>query len=135
MTTIDPLPGLEDVSADTRSVQTSVFDGADQFSAPFVVTGAFSLSVVPLTNEEDGGPQALPTFDGTVTLQRAFLDSIQDTDTNVFVPPTEDLIWNDVNTYTVAEESQDSQPGTALLRAGIKAGDYTAGKVMVRLTR
>ena len=132
MTTVEPLPGLENVSADTSSVQTSVFDGADQFSDPFVVAGAFSLSVVPLTEE---GESPLAAFDGTVTLQRAFLDSIQDTDTATFVPAGEDLIWNDVNTYTASEESQDNQPGKAFLRGGIKPGEYTAGKVMVRWTR
>lgn len=122
---------FSDVGAIPQAVSVSVFDGAAQFSDPVVIGGNLNLSIVPLV-EENGVP--LPAWAGTVTIQRAFIDTANNPITAPYIPTGESLIWETVKQYTDAGiEAEDRQPGNALFRAAIQTGDYTSGKVLVRI--
>ena len=112
-----------------------VLTGENQFSDLIEFNGQFNLSIIPLTHE--GGSPIAQAFNGTVTLQRAFVDilNINNFVNQTFIPPGDVVIWSTVSVHTTTTELVDVQPIGALFRIGILTGQFgTAGsKVLVRL--
>jgi len=80
----------------------------DTYTPAISVFGAFNFS-------------ASGTWAGTVTIQRSF-DS--------------GATWQDVETYTANIEVPGSEPElNVVYRAGFKAGEYTSGTAVVRLSQ
>ena len=110
----------------------AILTGGNQFSDLIMIKGRFNVSVVPLTEENE---VPLPLFSGIVTLQRAFPD-VTDKDggaDEIFIPAGEVAIWDTVAEYSTSTELADFQPVGALYRIGILTGNYTSGKVLVRI--
>ncbi len=112
---------------ESSSINT-VFDGDNQFSDGIIISGPFNLVIQPLTHE---GGSPLAAFDGTVSVERMFNDTCTDFPTHI--PPGEEAIWGLVATFTSEFAGTDNQPTAAVYRVGIKTGEHTAGKVLVRI--
>jgi hypothetical protein len=81
---------------------------ADSWTDPAHIIGDFNFSIVASTS---------PAFVGTVTVQRS----------------NDESDWRDVDTFTVSSEEVGYDPMKNYYRAGIKAGEYTAGSVTLSL--
>ncbi len=82
----------------------TALDGPGTYSDSTSFVGNFNLSI-------------WGTFVGTVTLQRSF----------------DGTTWLDVADYDEPIEDAGYEPGSAIYRIGIKAGDYTSGTANVRI--
>lgn len=88
---------------------TKTISAADSWTDPVHIIGDFNLSIVASTS---------PAFDGTVTVQRS----------------SDGTNWRDVDTWvSVSSEEVGYDPMKNYYRAGIKAGEYTAGSVTITL--
>jgi hypothetical protein len=88
---------------------TKTISGADSWTDPVHIIGDFNLSIVASTS---------PAFAGTVTVQRS----------------SDGTNWRDVDTWVnVSSEEVGYDPMKNYYRAGIKAGQYTAGSVALTL--
>ena len=86
------------------SIQLSI-SGDDTFTDPEVIEGPFNASIQG-------------SFSGTtVTVQRS----------------TNKTDWYDVDTFTTAGEWPGFEPERLHYRIGVKAGEYSAGPVLVRI--
>ena len=81
---------------------------ANSWTDPVHIIGDFNFSIVASTS---------PAFVGTVTVQRS----------------NDESDWRDVDTFTVSSEEVGYDPMKNYYRAGIKAGEYTAGSVTLSL--
>jgi hypothetical protein len=88
---------------------TKTISAADSWTDPVHIIGDFNLSIVASTS---------PAFSGTVTVQRS----------------SDGTNWRDVDTWVnVSSEEVGYDPMKNYYRAGIKAGQYTAGSVALTL--
>lgn len=88
---------------------TKTISAADTWTDPVHIIGDFNLSIVASTS---------PAFSGTVTAQRS----------------SDGTNWRDVDTWvSVSAEEVGYDPMKMYYRAGIKAGQYTAGSVAITL--
>jgi hypothetical protein len=88
---------------------SKTISAADSWTDPVHIIGDFNLSIVASTS---------PAFDGTVTVQRS----------------SDGTNWRDVDTWvSVSSEEVGNDPMKNYYRAGIKAGEYTAGSVTLSL--
>lgn len=88
---------------------TKTISAADSWTDPVHIIGDFNLSIVASTS---------PAFDGTVTVQRS----------------SDGTNWRDVDTWvSVSSEEVGYDPMKNYYRAGIKAGEYTAGSVTLSI--
>jgi len=88
---------------------TKTISAADSWTDPVHIIGEFNLSIVASTS---------PAFNGTVTVQRS----------------SDGTNWRDVDTWvSVSSEEVGNDPMKNYYRAGIKAGEYTAGSVTLSL--
>jgi len=88
---------------------TKTISAADSWTDPVHIIGDFNLSIVASTS---------PAFAGTVTVQRS----------------SDGTNWRDVDTWVnVSSEEVGYDPMKNYYRAGIKAGEYTAGSVALTL--
>jgi len=88
---------------------TKTISAADTFTDAVHIIGDFNLSIVASTS---------PAFSGTVTAQRS----------------TDGTVWRDVDTWvSTSAEEVGYDPMKMYYRAGIKAGEYTAGSVSLTL--
>ena len=123
MTVITP----QDINAVSGDMY-HVLNGLDESTPPVGIARPFNLSLIPLTH--DNGV-ALTAWSGTVTLQRGFLTLVNNFNENArrYIPPGEQMIWNNVAQYTGAFESIESQPAGAFYRVVVTA--YTSGSLLV----
>jgi hypothetical protein len=83
--------------------------GADSWTDPVHIIGEFNFSIVASTS---------PAFSGTVTVQRS----------------SDGTVWRDVDTWdSVSAEEVGYDPMKNYYRAGIKAGDYSAGSALLSI--
>jgi hypothetical protein len=88
---------------------TKTISAADSFTDAVHIIGDFNLSIVASTS---------PAFAGTVTVQRS----------------SDGTNWRDVDTWVnVSSEEVGYDPMKNYYRAGIKAGEYSAGSVSLTL--
>ena len=88
---------------------TKTISAADSWTDPVHIIGDFNLSIVASTS---------PAFSGTVTAQRS----------------SDGTNRRDVDTWvSVSAEEVGYDPMKMYYRAGIKAGEYTAGSVSITL--
>lgn len=88
---------------------SKTISAADTWTDPVHIIGEFNLSIVASTS---------PAFSGTVTVQRS----------------SDGTNWRDVDTWvSVSSEEVGYDPMKNYYRAGIKAGQYTAGSVAITL--
>lgn len=86
---------------------TKTISAADTWTDPVHIIGDFNLSIVASTS---------PAFSGTVTAQRS----------------SDGTNWRDVDAWvSVSAEEVGYDPMKMYYRAGIKAGEYTAGSVTI----
>jgi len=88
---------------------TKTISAADIWTDPVQIIGDFNLSIETSTS---------PAFSGTVTAQRS----------------SDGTNWRDVDAWvSTSSEDVGYDPVKNFYRAGIKAGEYTAGSVTVTL--
>lgn len=115
-----------------KTVATNVLEAVG-VGTPAIIKGVFNVSIISLLAIHGSAPD----FIGKVTLQRAFIDLTNNPESSPFVPP-EGLFWQDIFVFdstaaSLSKELIDSNPGISAYRAVIKTGDYTQGKVIVRI--
>jgi hypothetical protein len=121
---------IDDINTTDKSQIDLVIDAGNTFTQPILVLQNFNLSIIHLTHE---GGSPLPAFAGTVTIQRAWNDTWAKTGNQTYIPPGELIVWNNVAQYTDPVETIGEQPFQGLYRVGILTGEYTSGKVLVRI--
>jgi hypothetical protein len=87
------------------TIANKTITAANSFTDPVRLTGFFNLSISG-------------TFVGTVTVQRSF---------------DEMATWKDVDIFTKPTEDWGMEPEVCWYRAGVKAGEFTSGSIVVRL--
>lgn len=88
---------------------TKTISAADTWTDPVHIIGEFNFSIVASTS---------PAFSGTVTVQRS----------------SDGTNWRDVDTWvSVSSEEVGYDPMKNYYRAGIKAGEYSAGSVQLSI--
>lgn len=102
----------------TKGVVEGTISAQNTFTRSIQTRGVFNFSVSG-------------TFVATVTIQRSF-DIFDENGVQI---PDASKTWHDLETYTAPYQDIGIQPEeTAVIRAGVKTGDYTSGSAVLRIS-